>query len=284
MSKDAVSLITGIAGAVSNPISTLITNWQNSQAIEEQNKWNLEQWNRENLYNSPAEQMKRLKAAGLNPNLMYGDGAGSLLSAPSPTMQANRNMPPQVDPLTMAQINNINADTKQKEKSTISVDLANWRTNFENQIMSDNAETLHRVAAQQMNALGMQSENEYWQAAYSASIIASIFDGLETGAYLNDGTPEYAIGSFHMTKELADKFKQLGVSELEQQRLEYSLYRSYVEAQKKINKKAGEEADMEAVVPTMINDCPKWLQPVLIAAWQLFKTAKVPSFSLGKSK
>lgn len=34
---------------------------------------NLEQWNRENKYNSPASQMARFNAAGLNSNLMYGE-------------------------------------------------------------------------------------------------------------------------------------------------------------------------------------------------------------------
>lgn len=265
---DALGLVSGIGGLIANPISTLINNSHNEQLIREQNQWNLEQWNRENFYNSPAEQMKRLKSAGLNPNLMYGNGAGSMLSAPSPSMQASHTEAPQVDPLTLAQINNINADTKQKLNSATATDLANWRTNFENSILNQNEETLRRVASQQMNALGMKSEHEYWQSAYSASVIAGLFGGLETGAYFNDGTPEYAIGSFHMTPELAKKFESLGVSELEQQRLEYSLYRSYVEAQKKINKKAGEEADMEAVIPTMINSCPKWLQPILISAWQ----------------
>lgn len=35
----------------------------------------LEQWSRQNAYNDPAQQMQRLKAAGLNPNLVYGTGA-----------------------------------------------------------------------------------------------------------------------------------------------------------------------------------------------------------------
>ena len=34
----------------------------------------LEMWNRMNLYNTPAAQMERLKAAGLNPKLVYGAG------------------------------------------------------------------------------------------------------------------------------------------------------------------------------------------------------------------
>jgi len=35
----------------------------------------LADWNMQNEYNSPLQQMERLKAAGLNPNLVYGNGA-----------------------------------------------------------------------------------------------------------------------------------------------------------------------------------------------------------------
>lgn len=35
----------------------------------------LADWNAQNLYNSPQQQMQRLKDAGLNPNLVYGTGA-----------------------------------------------------------------------------------------------------------------------------------------------------------------------------------------------------------------
>lgn len=37
-------------------------------------KKDLEQWYRENEYNAPDEQMRRLRNAGLNPNLVYGTG------------------------------------------------------------------------------------------------------------------------------------------------------------------------------------------------------------------
>lgn len=48
---------------------------------------NLEQWNRENEYNTPYMQMQRLQAAGLNPNLVYGNGADTK-AANSPQMDA----------------------------------------------------------------------------------------------------------------------------------------------------------------------------------------------------
>lgn len=48
-----------------------------------QQQYAVENWNRENNYNKPEEQMKRLKAAGLNPDLVYGNGAAGLQAGPT---------------------------------------------------------------------------------------------------------------------------------------------------------------------------------------------------------
>ena len=56
-----------------------------------QNQWNIDQWNRENAYNSPAAQMARYKAAGLNSDLIYGQ---QNLSAASPEMTAGEGSQP----------------------------------------------------------------------------------------------------------------------------------------------------------------------------------------------
>lgn len=47
----------------------------NLQLAQMQNAWNQEQWERENEYNSPVNQMKRFQEAGLNPDLMYQNGS-----------------------------------------------------------------------------------------------------------------------------------------------------------------------------------------------------------------
>lgn len=47
----------------------------NKELAEYQYSKDLEMWNRQNQYNSPEAQMARLKGAGLNPNLVYGQGA-----------------------------------------------------------------------------------------------------------------------------------------------------------------------------------------------------------------
>lgn len=57
----------------------------NLNLAKQQNQWNIDQWNRENEYNSPSAQMARYKAAGLNSDLIYGQ---QNLSAASPEMTA----------------------------------------------------------------------------------------------------------------------------------------------------------------------------------------------------
>lgn len=100
-----------------------------------QNQWNIEQWQRENDYNSPTAQMARYRAAGLNPDLIYGQ---QNLSASSPTLTSGAPSTPQdMSPigekyrsfgeatkamaesqLLQAQIDNLNADTGQKKAGT----------------------------------------------------------------------------------------------------------------------------------------------------------------------
>lgn len=68
-----------IAGAVFNPIMQGVSNrkqrkWEEKMA-QRQRDWAIEDWNRTNEYNNPKAQMQRLKDAGLNPNLVYGNGA-----------------------------------------------------------------------------------------------------------------------------------------------------------------------------------------------------------------
>lgn len=48
--------------------------WQ-EEMYNKQRRDSLADWNMQNEYNSPGAQMARLKAAGLNPNLVYGNGA-----------------------------------------------------------------------------------------------------------------------------------------------------------------------------------------------------------------
>lgn len=90
-------------GAISGPIAAAIQvaaqqeeNKRNRQynlyLARLQNRWNLEQWQRENDYNSPTAQMARYRKAGMNPNLAYGQPT---LAASSPTLTSGASSSPQ---------------------------------------------------------------------------------------------------------------------------------------------------------------------------------------------
>lgn len=84
--------------------------------------YNTLMWNMSNEYNNPLNQMARFKAAGLNPNLMYGQMANTSSpismgtpSSPSPAqMQAPSLLESAQIGLVRAQKDNIEADTEEK--------------------------------------------------------------------------------------------------------------------------------------------------------------------------
>lgn len=59
------------------------TNLMNRQIAKDAQIYDQKMWNLQNEYNSPAAQMQRFQDAGLNPNLMYGQGSsGNATNAP----------------------------------------------------------------------------------------------------------------------------------------------------------------------------------------------------------
>lgn len=97
----------------------------------------LEMWERTNTYNAPEAQMARLQAAGLNPNMVYGQTqAVGNTSSPAPRFnppdQTRTYRPVETAPalssyydtqLRKAQIDNVNAATKNTLQRTINDNL-----------------------------------------------------------------------------------------------------------------------------------------------------------------
>lgn len=85
----ASSVIGGIGSAIQarknrKLARELAQKQQDFQSAEAEKAYqrNLEMWNKQNAYNSPAAQMARLEAAGLNPNLAYGSLGSSTAGTP----------------------------------------------------------------------------------------------------------------------------------------------------------------------------------------------------------
>lgn len=70
-----LGVLGNVVGAVAQGTANRAQRRYNDRVAWRERVWALEDWNRQNEYNSPASQMARLKAAGLNPNLVYGHGA-----------------------------------------------------------------------------------------------------------------------------------------------------------------------------------------------------------------
>ena len=117
-----MSIVGGIISGVGSLLGGLGSSAMNNKAVRDTNKANMEiakyqaqwqqqenekayqrslnMWNLQNEYNSPTQQMARIRAAGLNPNLVYGNGVAGNSSGSTPqyepakfnapTMQAYR--------------------------------------------------------------------------------------------------------------------------------------------------------------------------------------------------
>lgn len=99
--------IAGVLQGVSQVANIGSTLYQNSQSkkwaqqqYQQQRADALTDWDRQNKYNSPEEQIKRLRSAGLNPNLIYGGGGsptGNAVQVQQAQMQRPEFQAPQVD-------------------------------------------------------------------------------------------------------------------------------------------------------------------------------------------
>lgn len=80
----------GLVDTITNIFQNKKSRASNMELAKYQYKKDLEMWNRNNLYNSPEQQMERLKAAGLNPNMVYGSGsaAGNASTSTAPKFNA----------------------------------------------------------------------------------------------------------------------------------------------------------------------------------------------------
>lgn len=89
----------------------------NEEQYRKQRENALSDWNMQNEYNSPQAQMERLRKAGLNPNLVYGNGATATSEAPPRQTDIKPWTPhaPQIDSNMVGDIVNRYYDVRIKE-------------------------------------------------------------------------------------------------------------------------------------------------------------------------
>lgn len=72
-----MSLFSGLLGGVSNLVGGIFGRASSISDQQRQNRYNVQFWNMQNEYNKPINQMRRLREAGVNPNLAFGSGANT---------------------------------------------------------------------------------------------------------------------------------------------------------------------------------------------------------------
>lgn len=76
--QSAINSVNQSATTIANAnLNYKMRNW-NEKMMDKQREWALADWQTQTQYNAPSAQMERLKAAGLNPNLVYGNGSGTM--------------------------------------------------------------------------------------------------------------------------------------------------------------------------------------------------------------
>ena len=125
-------LLSGLGAVLGGPIGGLVGSLgssllgnrgaRNRQKLADQQ--NIKFWNMQNAYNTPKQQMARLKDAGLNPNLIYGSNANTGVAgsvSPSKASPYNvQNPVPSVlqSALLQSQIANLNSVTEKNRAET----------------------------------------------------------------------------------------------------------------------------------------------------------------------
>lgn len=105
------SAVSGMANAVTGRknqkdanATNLQINRENNEAnlnlAREQNEWNLAQWNRENTYNNPANQVGRFRQAGINPYMAMNQLTNGNTSANLQSSHLANQTPTSVNPIT----------------------------------------------------------------------------------------------------------------------------------------------------------------------------------------
>lgn len=142
---------TAIAG-VSQGVNALLQSGQNRKNREFQERENekarqfaVQQWNAQNEYNLPTNQMTRLRDAGINPHLAYSNGtpmnSSNAPAAPSGVSSLPAGEAPKFNLgelyqtlLTKSQIKNMDADTAKKEAEKREVEARTENTTTDTEI------------------------------------------------------------------------------------------------------------------------------------------------------
>lgn len=189
--------------------STIYNNISNRKLANEQNKYNYNLWKEQNQYNLPSEQIKRLKDAGVNPNMYMSQVVGTN-RADAATPSANlANQTPILEGSTAAsladtvmdnQIDKQNADSNETSANAAAQNAATEAARQEvDAMMVDSNIQLNdekkKVYVEQVKQIDQQNKNlskqyEILDEQQKQSVIKTSRDKIEKDLYEKYGEKE----------------------------------------------------------------------------------------------
>lgn len=172
----AQGIMTG-AQQAGNFLSEAFFNKRRKQESELQYQRQVDFWNMQNQYNSPASQMARYKEAGLNPNLIYGQGnPGNASQTPQynpPQLHA-----PKMDPINILGMMSSIEDIKNKK---VQNDVLTQQAKaIEQRRLNDGIENSIKALRLQSNAMDYQFKGQ----AFDYNLEALKYKNLTSQQYL----------------------------------------------------------------------------------------------------
>lgn len=282
------------------------TNEENWKRQDRLNRQNIELYHYDNEYNSPAAQMARMRAAGLNPGLMYGGSGSVATSTTPPDMQTTTDIAPQISGLAAigdalavarqkAEIDNINAGTQKTKEETKEKELDNAIHGMNNKAF-ESAYSEGLVHSAVKAGFGKQiddarmSRYTLFESAWNFAILTGMNyrDSLSSSDYLNVDERDIS-GKSVVPFDFTDSaFKRA-----------QSLYVGGTEAQIEANKAAKlvatlqqEQKEKDVDIWSWLNEkshSDKWYESVpatigLIGLWIAEQRFSMPSFNFNIDK
>lgn len=147
-SLGSAALGSGISGAFGLAGTGLNYLFQKKLAAQ-QNQYNIDMWKMQADYNSPQKQMQRFAEAGLNPNLIYGQGSnGNMSQAPQMVTPEAPEVSKDLRELSKAfNIENLRTIVANRKKAEADADSAEAIARQEN-VEANDAENLYEAKSQ----------------------------------------------------------------------------------------------------------------------------------------
>lgn len=175
-----------LLGGGVNLIGDIVSNRQNRKLAEYSYQKNLEQWNRQNAYNHPSQQMARLREAGLNPNLVYGTGTvGNTVGGspqydtPAYKLDTSKAVPDAMATLgayqqiqaQRATIDNINAQTKNTNADIANKAIQNELLKTEAASKGINLSILKSTEPYQVDIIKNRASSTFYEAQRAGQLL-----------------------------------------------------------------------------------------------------------------